>query len=323
MMRSLFAIVCLLALCSITAAAQDQPISQSAPAATPAPQDKPKTIRVGGNVMQASLKKQVQPVYPADAKAAGIAGTVVLHAVIGTDGKIEDLKVVSGPPMLIKSARDAVQQWEYKPTTLSGQPMRVDTTITVVFTLGSSPSTPPSPQDQQQTGKSTEPPPIDPQFQSDLEQLLQVMHYQEKAAAGMRAMIPTIRKQIDVVFPQTPNRDKILDRFFEEVMGLANTDEFKNAMEKVYVKYLTDDDVKAMIEFYKSPAGQHYNEVSAKIIAECGQAGMVIGQSHALEIMKGLCKEYPELQGAAAFCPADSKQSGRVENPSKAASGGE
>jgi periplasmic protein TonB len=69
------------------------------------------------------------------AKMARISGTVVLQAVIGKDGSIQNLKAVSGHPMLIQSALDAVRQWKYRPTYLNGQPVEVDTQITVNFVL--------------------------------------------------------------------------------------------------------------------------------------------------------------------------------------------
>jgi TonB family protein len=97
---------------------------------------KPKVIRVGSNVAASNLIHQVAPEYPPIAKTAHISGTVLLHAVIGKDGTVEDLQYVSGPPLLMKSAMDAVRQWQYKPTFLNGEPIGVDTTISVVFTLG-------------------------------------------------------------------------------------------------------------------------------------------------------------------------------------------
>jgi periplasmic protein TonB len=103
----------------------------------PPPPPRPKApLRIGGNVMQASLVHQVTPVYPQIAKTAHISGTVVLHAIIGTDGTVQDLQYISGPPLLMRSAMDAVHQWRYKPTMLNGEPVQVDTTISVVFTLG-------------------------------------------------------------------------------------------------------------------------------------------------------------------------------------------
>jgi protein TonB len=102
----------------------------------PPPKVTPKSIRVGGNVAQANLIHQVTPQYPAIAKTAHISGTVLLHAIIGKDGTVQDLQYISGPPLLMRSAMDAVRQWRYKPTLLNGDPVDVDTTISVVFTLG-------------------------------------------------------------------------------------------------------------------------------------------------------------------------------------------
>lgn len=102
----------------------------------PPPPTTPQRIRVGGNVEAASLINKVSPEYPPIARTAHVAGTVVLHAVIGKDGGIRELQYVSGPPLLMKSAMDAVKEWRYKPTMLNGEAVEVDTTIDVVFSLG-------------------------------------------------------------------------------------------------------------------------------------------------------------------------------------------
>jgi protein TonB len=78
---------------------------------------------------------RVAPVYPPEAKRARIQGTVVLAAVIGKDGRIKGLNVISGPSMLVDAAVGAVQQWRYRPYVLQGEPVEVDTTITVNFNL--------------------------------------------------------------------------------------------------------------------------------------------------------------------------------------------
>lgn len=96
----------------------------------------PQRIRVGGNVEAGARINNVTPEYPAIAKVAHISGTVVLHAVIAKDGSIEQLEYVSGPPMLVKSAMDAVKQWRYKPYLLNGDPVEVETTINVDFSFG-------------------------------------------------------------------------------------------------------------------------------------------------------------------------------------------
>jgi len=95
----------------------------------------PTRIKVGGNVQAAMVIKKVQPVYPADAKAAGVEGVVHLAAIIATDGTMQELHVLGGPALLVQSAMDAVKQWVYRPTLLNGQPVQVETTIDVNFTL--------------------------------------------------------------------------------------------------------------------------------------------------------------------------------------------
>ena len=95
----------------------------------------PKRIQVDGNAQAANLITQVKPNYPPEAKQAGIQGTVQLQAVLGKDGKVQDIKVLSGEPVLAAAALDAVKQWVYRPTLLNGEPVEVKTTIDVNFTL--------------------------------------------------------------------------------------------------------------------------------------------------------------------------------------------
>jgi protein TonB len=97
--------------------------------------EKLKRITIGGNVQQAKLVRQPKPVYPPLAKQARISGVVHLAAVISKDGTIQDLKVISGHPLLIPSALEAVKQWVYQPTLLNGEPVEVSTQIDVNFTL--------------------------------------------------------------------------------------------------------------------------------------------------------------------------------------------
>jgi TonB family protein len=102
----------------------------------------PTRIRVGANVQMARLAKNVAPVYPPLAKQARIQGTVVLTAVIGKDGKVQDLAVVSGHALLIQAALDAVRQWQYHPTMLNAEPVEVSTQVEVNFTLPDNPLQP-------------------------------------------------------------------------------------------------------------------------------------------------------------------------------------
>ena len=105
--------------------------------ASPVVNKKPVRIRIGGNVQAARIQNKVQPIYPDSAKAAGSQGSVVLHAVIGMDGKPLSLQVLNSQidPALARAAVEAVSQWRYTPTLLNGEPIEVDTVITVNFTL--------------------------------------------------------------------------------------------------------------------------------------------------------------------------------------------
>jgi len=93
-------------------------------------------VKVSGSVQQAQLISRVEPRYPPLGLQIRLQGTVLLHAIISVDGRITALEVVSGPPLLVQAAIDAVRQWRYRPTYLSGEPVEVETSITVIFRLG-------------------------------------------------------------------------------------------------------------------------------------------------------------------------------------------
>jgi len=114
-----------------------QGLMGNVPALPPPPKAAaPARIKQGGQVTAASIITQTRPLYPALARQARIQGNVVLHAIIDKEGKVAQLEVISGHPLLVQSALDAVKQWRYKPTQLNGDPVEVDTTITVTFTMG-------------------------------------------------------------------------------------------------------------------------------------------------------------------------------------------
>jgi periplasmic protein TonB len=96
----------------------------------------PTKLSISSGVMVGNLLEKTMPQYPAVARVAGIQGVVVLQATISQNGLIQNLRVISGPPMLQRAAMDAVRSWRYKPYLLNGQPVEVETTISVVFKLG-------------------------------------------------------------------------------------------------------------------------------------------------------------------------------------------
>jgi protein TonB len=95
----------------------------------------PQRIRISQGVTKGLCIHRVEPAYPALARAARVQGDVILQAIIDKDGNIKDLQLISGHPMLVPSAIEAVKQWRYKPYQLNGSPVEVETTVTVIFRL--------------------------------------------------------------------------------------------------------------------------------------------------------------------------------------------
>ena len=125
-------------------AGNDNPLlfGSTGPATTPAPPP-PRMptkkvsgpVRVGGIVAEANLIRRVQPVYPPLAKSARVQGVVEFTAMISKEGRVEKLQLVSGHPLLVTAAREAILAWQYRPTMLNGEPVEVLTTILVNFRL--------------------------------------------------------------------------------------------------------------------------------------------------------------------------------------------
>jgi TonB family protein len=120
----------------------DNLIAEATPIAAPTPQTETPSapadaapMRVAGGVIAGNISTKVAPIYPPEARAAKIQGAVVLHAIIGKDGTVHSLNVVSGPAELQRAAIDAVRQWVYKPYLLNGNPTEVETNITVNFNI--------------------------------------------------------------------------------------------------------------------------------------------------------------------------------------------
>lgn len=112
------------------------------PAAILAPTVRPQAlppstpVRIASGVESAKLLFGPRPAYPPLARAARVQGAVKIQAIIGRDGAIQDLQVISGPPLLIAAAIEAVRQWRYQPTLLNGDAVEVVTDINVNFTIG-------------------------------------------------------------------------------------------------------------------------------------------------------------------------------------------
>ena len=108
----------------------DQPHDSVAPPPPP-----PAPVRVGGAIRQPTKTKDARPVYPPIAQSARVQGVVIIEAIIGPDGRVQEAKVLRSIPLLDAAALDAVRQWQYTPTLLNGIPVPVIMTVTVNFTL--------------------------------------------------------------------------------------------------------------------------------------------------------------------------------------------
>jgi periplasmic protein TonB len=108
------------------------PVAAPETRTAPAP---PPRIRVGGRVQPPVPIERTEPVYPEIARKAHIAGTVEIEGVIGTDGRLHELRVLSGNPLLVPAALDAVRRWVYRPGQLNGEPVEIVTPINVTFNL--------------------------------------------------------------------------------------------------------------------------------------------------------------------------------------------
>jgi TonB family protein len=107
-------------------------LAQSSPTAT---NDSTRRLKVGGPVQPPRKIKHVDPIYPEEARAAGIAGAVIVGIVIGVDGSVIDTVVLRSIPELDQSAIEAVVQWLFEPTLLNGEPVEVEMAVSVNFTL--------------------------------------------------------------------------------------------------------------------------------------------------------------------------------------------
>ena len=112
-----------------------QPLPRRKPGEWETADGKLRTVKQGGAVTAASLINRVQPEYPQIAKDERLSGTVRLHAIINKEGNVRELRVITGKCSLARASVDAVRKWRYRQTLLNGEPVEVDTTIDVIFSL--------------------------------------------------------------------------------------------------------------------------------------------------------------------------------------------
>ncbi|HTV81091.1 MAG TPA: TonB family protein [Acidobacteriaceae bacterium] len=245
------------------------------------------------------------PVYPAIAKTAHIQGTVVLRALISSEGKIEHLRVISGPPMLQAAAVDAVRTWTYEPYLLNGQPVTVRTQINVIFTLAGRPPEPianqlvasaraPSPNGRnravrvvrvnvtpplQTTDSSPEgsQPPAHPITAEQVHEMMQLTGAVNLTKQMLDGMMPTLRQSMPAYMPPD-----VLDDFEKTLLG----SDFEAMMVRTYQAHLSSEDAAVVIAFYKTPAGQHMLAAMPQIAKDSQAAGEQLGQQVMMEVLQ-------------------------------------
>lgn len=300
---------------------QQSPPSQTTPGSAPGVTPKPITrIHVGGSVQSAKVTHMVQPTYPEDAKKAHVCGTVDLRAIVSKNGSMQEIQYLSGPRLLMRAAMDAVRQWRYTPTLLNGEPVEVDTRISVVFTMnkcaidssahGAAPAQQQSaaPPPSQPDASAAPAAPMDPQLKADILHLLDVTHAREQVAASVRSIFQSMHGQLVATLPATPHREAIVDAYGDKLAALMSTQEYIGVVVQIYAKYFSDADIKAITEFNATPAGQRMNLVMPQLFGDLSRAGQQLAAEHVKEIFHQLCEQYPELQGTANFCPKSDMQ---------------
>jgi len=276
----------------------------------------PPRIKVSEPVQVSSLIRKIIPSYPDQAKADHVTGTVVMHVIVATDGSVGEIHAISGPSVLADRAITAVHLWRYRPTLLDGRPAEVETKVTLVFTIddtgragvdevptGNSPAPQGEPSDSDNAGK-----PIDPQLKADIQNLLLTMKGQESAEAGIRATFDSLRPQLEASLPRTPNRSKIIDAYEQKLVDLVRAPDFQNGIVAIYAKHFSDEDIKAIDAFYKTPTGQRFVAELPAVVKESSEYGQEAAVSAIPGILKELCNEFQELQDTVNFCPGDEKQ---------------
>jgi len=248
-------------------------------------------IRVGSNVAAARILEKVGPEYPERAREAHVQGTVRLHIIVGVDGDVKQTELVSGHPLLAQAAIDAVRKWRYQPALLNGEPVEVDSTVDVLFSLDEKPAKVPAKV------------PIDRQLKADISHLLAVIHFKEQAAQGGRVMFDSMRPLIYSSLPATANRSKIVDSYAEKLTALLQSSDYLDRVVEAYAKYLSDDDIKGLTQFYETPAGQHYGAAMPQLAGDLSKIGQQIAADNMQNILRELCNEFPELQGPTGGCP--------------------
>ena len=266
---------------------------------------RPTRIKIGGNVELAKLLTKVQPNYPDEAKRRHIQGRVVLHAIVSTDGTIKELNILSGPQELTESALDAVKQWRYQPTLLNGNPVEVDTTITVDYQLPPSlanvvaPSDAPVSADDSAALQAKEREAlaaVDPETATDIRHLLEITGAANLMSQIFNSQMPLIKAQLLQTLPPGEDREQIADRFIKKMEDRVSSGELVDVLIPIYVKHFTHDDVKNILAFFDSPTGRRFLQESPAYVQEVQTAASEHWKKVVLpQLLREMAAEFPDI----------------------------
>ena len=265
-------------------------------------------IPIAGSVMAAKRIDHVVPVYRPIARQLSVSGTVKVRAIVSKEGTVEQVELISSPsPLLVKAATDAVKQFRYAPTLLSGEPVEVDTTVEIVFSLDpKQPASDAQPEPSQQMFQVDEAwlkqerdsvAAVDPVMAADIRRYMDQLHMRDTIRQLVEPFLQAGRSQILTALPQSENREKIAQAFYEKFSSAIGSDEFFDLFIPIYAKHFTREQLDAVIAFFDSPAGQIVLKMQKDMMAE----GQNIGQEYAQKVLvprvlSELIREFPELK---------------------------
>ena len=241
-------------------------------------------IRVGGDVMQAKLIAQAQPVYPPLARQARISGIVRLEVGISPDGAVEEAKLISGHPLLVQPAMEAVRQWKYRPTLLNGEPIGVMTTVEVNFGF------------EENVTLTEEELKLSPEEAADIVRLLELTGAAKSFGDTAKQMAKTMKTGIlNSLEPGAPV-NLISGRLDEKLEGVLKAENYLKPFVADYAKSFSHQEILELIRFFGTPVGQRYAQVTTQVSS--GTLFIAQGRLRVQldQIAREMREEFPELR---------------------------
>ena len=263
-------------------------------------------IRIRGNAKIPRLLLQVAPLYPPLARQTRTSGIVRLHLVIAGDGSVREAAVVSGHPLLQQAAIDAVRKWRYEPTSVEGKPVEVEKQVDVVFEI-----------EGQSVPAPLAPPPVDPAIKSAVLRLFSVMNFKENAARTAQVAMDELRPALAASLPATVNRQAILDAYTAQLAALLQSDDYLDRAAEIYANYFSEEDIRALTDFYSSPAGQRLSASMPGLNADLNALGQRLANRALPGILAQLCSDFPDLSRDPNFCRPNNSSSAPPPMPAR------